>query len=329
VALGADVDAGADKGDTALHVAAALGFVETLKTLVALGADIHAMSTEGALPLHSASFFGQAEAIKALVALGADKNAKCKPNGVTPLHNTACRNHVKALKVLVALGADIEARTADGATPLHYTAGNGHVEAAAALVALGANKQAETRAFCDDGQTPLQIARMVGHDHMEKVLRVPATQCQRTKPPVRRQPTAEEIANEALVAAAMVEEEERKKAQAAKDKVRRGTRAMRGGDVVECRRTAERHWDHDWFRPASVTTSLNQQLSRRIHFLARRVMGFGLRPRYVRAGYDTDTHGALDASRLSPSMWANGAGGGSADAHQEGGGVSGGAAQAC
>jgi hypothetical protein len=81
---GADVNAAAQGGKTALHVAAVNGRAEALKLLIERGADINAVGPEGRTALHLAASSGRVEAIKLLIEGGADLTVS-DSNGDTPL----------------------------------------------------------------------------------------------------------------------------------------------------------------------------------------------------------------------------------------------------
>ncbi|XP_074029943.1 myosin binding subunit isoform X2 [Leptinotarsa decemlineata] len=63
-------------GSTALHVAAAKGYMDVLKILIQCGADIDAQDVDGWTPLHAAAHWGQKEACQYLAEKLADMEAK-------------------------------------------------------------------------------------------------------------------------------------------------------------------------------------------------------------------------------------------------------------
>jgi ankyrin repeat protein len=74
---GADISATNGRGDTALHLAAAGGFVRVTVILLARGAAVDPMSTiDGETPLHRAAAAGHTEVVRLLVAAGANVGAK-------------------------------------------------------------------------------------------------------------------------------------------------------------------------------------------------------------------------------------------------------------
>ncbi|XP_050300627.1 protein phosphatase 1 regulatory subunit 12A isoform X9 [Anthonomus grandis grandis] len=63
-------------GATALHVAAAKGYIDVMKILLQCGADIDAQDVDGWTPLHAAAYWGQKEACHLLVESLADLDSK-------------------------------------------------------------------------------------------------------------------------------------------------------------------------------------------------------------------------------------------------------------
>ena len=175
--LGANPAAKGSGDTTAVHLAAAKGNTETMRTFVVLldsleekaggqcivlrcedatggdgGREPHptighknnsarAASSQGLTPLHLAAANGHIEAATALVAeYGADVNAK-SAQGETPLVEAVRNRHVEMVRLLVrALGADVNIRDSGDETPLHSAASSGCLETVRVLVEeLGAD----------------------------------------------------------------------------------------------------------------------------------------------------------------------------------------------
>jgi ankyrin repeat protein len=73
-----------DMGDTLLHLAAEIGNVTDIETLVAAGAKVNVVGDIGNTPLHSAALCGRTAAVEKLLSLGAD-TALRNELGQTPL----------------------------------------------------------------------------------------------------------------------------------------------------------------------------------------------------------------------------------------------------
>lgn len=80
IKYGANVNASNCYGNTSLHEAARLGYVEVIRLLIECGADVKAQNHKGSTPVHFCCY-GESvkdhpiEAIKLLLAAGADVNA--------------------------------------------------------------------------------------------------------------------------------------------------------------------------------------------------------------------------------------------------------------
>ncbi len=75
LAMGADVNAASDGGETALMRAASKGRLEAVRLLLDAGANLEARSENGFTALVVAAFFGHAEVVRALLARGASTDA--------------------------------------------------------------------------------------------------------------------------------------------------------------------------------------------------------------------------------------------------------------
>lgn len=105
---GADIDARASNGTTALMGASYAGYPRTAQFLIARGAQVNAKSADGLTALHYAAGAGYSEIVGSLLDAGADPNAKTA-EGVTPLMKAAQAGHEKTVERLVAGGATADA----------------------------------------------------------------------------------------------------------------------------------------------------------------------------------------------------------------------------
>ncbi|XP_013402484.1 ankyrin-2 [Lingula anatina] len=102
-----------------------------------------------------------------------DKYNKCEdsaPEDLTPLHHAVLEQHPAVVEKLLELGADTDVRNAYKLTPLHLACMRGNREIVKLLVEAGA----DTMAADDDGDTPLDVAKLYHQDltvaFMEKVV---------------------------------------------------------------------------------------------------------------------------------------------------------------
>ena len=116
-----DLDATDADGNTALHWAAAFGYVDVIAALLERGAEIDATNGWGRTPLLMAAAAGHGEATIALVDAGADPNVFGRGEfEYSPLHAAAARGQVDVMKALLGAGAGPRAKDRYGNTPLGW-----------------------------------------------------------------------------------------------------------------------------------------------------------------------------------------------------------------
>lgn len=107
-------------GNTALHLAAAVGNRALLELLLTHGADINSQPKPGQpTPLHEAVHMVQPAIVDFLLTHGANPN-QIDHNNQTPLHLAIHRNTPTIAQKLLAAGAEINAKDAFGHTPLDW-----------------------------------------------------------------------------------------------------------------------------------------------------------------------------------------------------------------
>jgi uncharacterized protein len=106
---GADVNAPAPDGTTALMWAVYHDNLELVDRLIAAGADVDAVNEFGSTPLAEAATVGNAAVIRRLLEAGADVEAR-NPDGQTALMVVARSSNVDAAEALLEHGADVNAR---------------------------------------------------------------------------------------------------------------------------------------------------------------------------------------------------------------------------
>ncbi len=144
---GAEVDAKAAWGHTALEWAANTNAHRTAGLLLARGAE---------LTLWAAAALGR------LGEVGAFLEASPEPQAVSDAFYIACRNGaLDVARLLRRHGADVDALGYFDATALHWAAINGHEETALWLVGEGADVRRRDPEF---DSTPAGWAREGGHD---------------------------------------------------------------------------------------------------------------------------------------------------------------------
>lgn len=143
VERGADVNATAPDGATALHWASYWDDVEAAALLLGAGAEPSAANDLGATPLWNASLNGSAAMVRALLGAGADPNAALL-SGESPVTTAARTGSPEVLELLLAAGGDPNVRAARGQTALMWAASQGHAEAVRVLLRYGADVHARS-----------------------------------------------------------------------------------------------------------------------------------------------------------------------------------------
>jgi ankyrin repeat protein len=157
IALGADVKATDDKGQTALHHAARWGNAEVIDRLVTQGADIGHKDKEGRTPLtYAVQSKGTTQNAQKLLDLNANPHAMDN-QGRRPLFYAAEAENGVTTELLIKKGAQVDAKDNKGLTPLHCcSSSRGEKAGAKELLKNGAKVDAADK----QGQTPAHHAAL-------------------------------------------------------------------------------------------------------------------------------------------------------------------------
>jgi len=179
---GADVNAGDDQGNHALHIAAKACRMDLVETLLAHGADVNIKDRDGETPMdrfaqsscrdeklakllgeHGAQMsiwgatgLGVYEQVADILKNNRQLVAAKDHAGQTPLHIAVGTGHLSIAQLLLDEGADVNATDQGGYTPLHSAARAGHLEIAKLLL----DHKADINATNEDGRTPLHYASL-------------------------------------------------------------------------------------------------------------------------------------------------------------------------
>jgi ankyrin repeat protein len=139
--------------------AIATGDVTRVQDALAAGADANARAAGGATALMLAAHAGRVDVVRALLDAGADVNA-ADDLGWSPLTKAVYnaeqdRGFPEVVAVLIAAGAAIEARIAYGIRPLMLAAGYGETAVVQTLLDAGADVLARN----DGGLTALMMVK--------------------------------------------------------------------------------------------------------------------------------------------------------------------------
>jgi ankyrin repeat protein len=142
---GADVNAPAADGSTALLFAAYDSDGEMVKALLAAGANPNVANNFGVTPLLQSSRYGDAAMIEALLKGGADVE-KAQRDGETPLMAASRAGSVASVKLLLQKGADPnKVESLEDQTALMWATAEGHLDVVDALLTAGANPNMKAR----------------------------------------------------------------------------------------------------------------------------------------------------------------------------------------
>lgn len=150
---GADIHGRNTSGMTPLIASAMSGLVDVMERLVAEGADVNARANDGRTALH---FAKDGASTRLLLARGASVSARTV-HGHIPLHGGYgfWGDDLDRIRALIESGADVDATTGSGRTPLMNAVEYGSPAAIDVLLDLGAAPQG-TDAF---GASMMDLAR--------------------------------------------------------------------------------------------------------------------------------------------------------------------------
>ena len=162
VAHGANVDAKNDSGQSVMNKAIFHGDKKVVDLLIAKGTEIS---------IHMAAYVGALEKVRSLIEGGADINEKEDTfRGSTALHRAVAAGHIEVIKYLLANGAGINIKNNEGYTPLHEAVKLGYEDATAILIDGGADINTTADKDYEQGFTILHYAAYFGHNGVVKLL---------------------------------------------------------------------------------------------------------------------------------------------------------------
>ncbi|XP_076373947.1 uncharacterized protein LOC143258616 [Tachypleus tridentatus] len=163
--LGAKIETDAE-GRTALHLAAANGYVDTVKTLLQCGAKVNAVDQSGYSPLHQAATEGHVEVVRLLLKNGSHVDAQDEMHGNTASHEAAWKGYSQTLEVLCKNKANVYIKNKGGFSALHLACQSGHNQSSRVLLLAGCKPDIKN----NYGDTPLHTAARYGHAGVLRIL---------------------------------------------------------------------------------------------------------------------------------------------------------------
>ena len=171
-----DVSSRDKEGNTALHLAAAMGNLELVVLLLEAGSAVDSENNFGWTALHFAAEGVNGEVVERLLEAGANVNTRDHDDS-TPLNKAAFSGNRDVVEKLLAANPDLEALDWSGQTPLHSAAIRGKDNCSdgvlEALLAAGAEVNAPSKddIFQEhDGYTAVHLAILVGNPEAIGVL---------------------------------------------------------------------------------------------------------------------------------------------------------------
>ncbi|HEX4794594.1 MAG TPA: ankyrin repeat domain-containing protein, partial [Humisphaera sp.] len=139
IASGADLKESDDLGNTALHLAATVGYQQIADILLKAGADPSAPNASGNTPLLRAA--GQPAIIDLLLGHGA-KTSERAQDGSTALYGAALLGNAQSVAILLDHGAAIDQAGSGDVTPLMAAIAMKRLDVVSLLLSRGANAKA-------------------------------------------------------------------------------------------------------------------------------------------------------------------------------------------
>lgn len=164
---GADVNAKAKNGLTALYLAVLKNCYKIAELLLKSGASVNEQSN----CLLQASQNNNGDIVRLLAEHGADMNLRSK-NGYAPLHIAVINNYKKVVEALIGNGADINIKSTDnsvpGSTPLHLAV----LKFNSLITSVLVQNNADVDALDNKGKSPLDYAQNIKDDSLkEKIIK--------------------------------------------------------------------------------------------------------------------------------------------------------------
>ncbi|OGM49544.1 ankyrin repeat-containing protein [Aspergillus bombycis] len=162
---GIPVDVRGDEETTVLLTAVIYQRAAVVQLLLEAGADVNLVETNGNNALHLAAYCGTVEIVESLLAHSTPVGI-LEPDGQTVLHAAVAGNNPSVVPSLCRAGVAINALDASGNTALHLAALYGCTAFARLLLEMGADVSVSH----GDGKTALHLAAWTGQEDLLQLL---------------------------------------------------------------------------------------------------------------------------------------------------------------
>lgn len=157
---GVETDLVGSSGQTPLTAATINGDLLQIRLLLKAGARPDLRNARGESPAHLAVALRRNEILTELIKVGINSDL-LNDDGETPLIIAIRNDNKEAFDALLAVRTDVNLKDRAGRPPLFWAVMENHEDMALALTEKGSRIDVKS-----DGYTPLQLARMMGHQRL-------------------------------------------------------------------------------------------------------------------------------------------------------------------
>ncbi|MFT6077610.1 MAG: ankyrin repeat protein [Myxococcota bacterium] len=127
---GFDINAMAESGSAAIHIAAQNGYVDLVDFLISKEADVNLITDDGLTALHFAAIRGYLEITNSLIKAKINLDVAGRRYNRTALHYAADKNKTAVAKALIEAGANSNLLDILGFSPLKIASSKNNIEVA-------------------------------------------------------------------------------------------------------------------------------------------------------------------------------------------------------
>jgi ankyrin repeat protein len=151
-------------GETALHLLVLGESHDAIRSILKLGAELNAICGAGDSPLSLAASLGRVEIVRTLLGAGAPVGAEGQLEPT--LHKAVRSGNVEVVRLLLEAGANVNEQADFAEAPIHIAAEEGYPEVIELLLSRGA----DARLKSTFGGTALDVAQAAGKEACVAIL---------------------------------------------------------------------------------------------------------------------------------------------------------------